>query len=769
MKYTREELLKVFKYRYYFLKTLNGLLIFIAVIGMLICGFYTCADWLGISLKNFYISLGKVTIEFEVYYWGILCFILSIFLSFSRPPKLRKQLSVLKQAIKYLHDSMLYKIPLLEYQKKIIELANTYVTEAEIAIIKEISGKTNEIRPHEKRMFFRRCLIILGISGIAILTATLIFVLGWNIPKTAAVDCLIAYVLVVVEAYYYQVQLRKAGVQMFSNQNKKIILKEHTNSNTRELQKQEFACYKKIIYMKHDRYSNYGLVLNVASSSTNILAILITILDSTNATDFKKLFALEISSVNDIVALVFWCVSAVLFWVDIIFQEKIEPKICELKIWMDLPFSKNNFKFLKTKCEMIISNSSIFSRNALDVGRGVYDFNNDILVKNCFENTDLKIPVDVMFTVEKSFPGRVPRYKLAALIFWLCCFCGMVWGTQKIDMLIPITIVTIIFYDLLLFVNSTWLWHQQKKWIAFEKKMQKYANQLLHYEVKWDFYKQFLIHSIWITLLLCLKIRITNINIPDVVLTTSIVIGVGGGMLGYIYAHTKKEFKITQICKLPWIAVGLGIIGMVESIIQYAIHGSFQSLYHILMLIIVIPVLVGIMTNYYLRLDKFAKDNVCLPWSAMLLITNWCNIFLLLNLSRTTYTEKTKNLLIIDVLYEYSSIIILGILFIGIIKAWMNIKKGKLEKVSQWFPYSIFMWTGIFILLKGMMVFFSFMPIIKECFCIIGVLYAACMWGGTFFLKNKIGIPFNVKHWIFMSFMTTLMLVCMCVAVFRVA
>ena len=446
-----------FEHRSKFLKAIELLLKLLQVVGMLVCFSYVLFNYSKMEWQDIPFGTKHAMFLIKKDYMDVICFVISILLGFSRPEWLSKQIIALDMAIGYLKASKGGKLP--SYKEMAINIAEQYITEVEIAADKKQNEE--EIEPHEKRMVFRRRMIIGGIIGLSVLT-TVLFFFGWNIPQIASIDLLLGYAMVIIEAYYYQVELKKAGIETFSDSHKAII-------TTREGKKQRYKCCQKICYMKRDRLLNYCLVLGVATTATNIVSVVVTILDASGNVDFQKLFALQVRSVNMLVAVFFAIASFVLYIVECIFKEKWQKSIFELGIIMEMQYSAANLKELEE--QFIVPKKNLFSLLSLDKGRGIYDYNNDALVNKYIKQEKVFIPAGCMLTVEDSISGRVPRYKLTALITWLCLFCYFVWAKMDILNVFYVTVIAIAVFDIMIVVNVWRLCRRHKEWLIYEAEM----------------------------------------------------------------------------------------------------------------------------------------------------------------------------------------------------------------------------------------------------------------------------------------------------------
>ena len=700
-------LLLQFQHRYYTLSIMEYGLITLQAIGLTICFLYVLFIFLQYPLPDIPLPVMAYKLSIKAEYMNVLCFIVSIFLAFPRPKWVKEQRFKLSLGIEYLREGDKEKA---SYKKDIIDEAATFVTEVDQYYQKKKQNTRKEkIVPHEKRMVMRKGMITVGIPAVSVLTAVLIFLFGWNVPQVAVVDLILGGGLVIAEARYYQYLLKKEGICMFSENQIRLIdegvQEEVSNANVIQVHKtgkqiskkrrfyenqkkqkykkqlerkrnfelrireQKYQCYQKILYMKMDRKSNYCMVFGVASSVMNILSITITILDSTQNLDFKRLFALKVSAVNNIVSLLFAVLAAVFFIVDIIFQHFHEKDIYVLKAQINMKYSEVNFETLQNKVRAMIENS-IFSRYALDVGRGIYDFNNDQLIrKYCCKEKDVYIPVNCMFTVEHAYPGRIPRYKLIVLIFWLCCFCIYVWGKAKISNLISISLLSMLFYDFILAVMAILLWVGEREWITYEKKQELYSEWKLFRNVKQEFIKQFLLHSCIIMFLGCFFVVGKNNTIPyAMVLLFLIFIG-----LSFWGCHGKtcaKEVKLSKTTKIVWLVM-IEVIGILQNILQYVTMGRLNELHRIVTTVIIIPIFIGIIMKYHERIVKNKKDSQgAMHMNAMILLANWICTFLTAYWYLYYRGEFPEILLICNILFGTIVLVVLCALIGSIGLAW---------------------------------------------------------------------------------------------------
>lgn len=469
------------KHRYYVLCIKEMGLIVLQTIGMVGCALFVLSNFCNWTIGDLVINTGYYRFVLNRDYLSPLCLVVSILLAIPRPANLQNEINLLRLAIKYL----VRRKYTFSVENEIIKLAETCITDVDTAYQKKKEGRENELGPHEKRMYLRNKMIVFGIPSISMLTFLLIWVFGYTVPQIVAIDMAIGYAMVLLESTYYQKQLKLAKIAVMSEEHKCII-------EPTFVQEQQYKFYQKVFYMEADRYSNYCLVLGVASSMLNILAILLTLLDSTANDDLKKLFAIDSIEVNAEISVIFMVISIVFFLLDILFNFYFGPKIMEAKIKGNVEYSEENYRVLEeawdnknnvkdTLLHNVLGDyiaefllkpfrpfNTIFSHNALDISRGKYDYNNDSLIEK-----KGKIPAVCMSTVEDSFPGRVPRFKLTAFVVWVFLFCFLVWGKADAAYLIPISLVSLILYDVIVMFFAVLTWNEKQNWLLFEKEMER--------------------------------------------------------------------------------------------------------------------------------------------------------------------------------------------------------------------------------------------------------------------------------------------------------
>lgn len=759
------------KHRYNILVCIESFLIFLQTVGLLLCFTYVVSVYLLFELPDIPVSTGAYHLNIKSNDMNVICMIISVLLIFSRPKGLKDKRIKLKLAKKYLEKNG----EKADFQKDIIEKSRNIITDVDRYYQKKKDKKTKEkIVPHEKRMVLRQRMILLGIPGISILTAVLIFGFGWNVPQTASIDLIIGYFLVIFEAQYYQILLKKEGVKIFSDMHRDMIeegvkkgfvckkLIERGNEKKKskrerfyekqkeqqyerqiaeqrefqlEMQKLEFKCYQKICFMTKDRKTNYCMVFGVAALAMNFLSLIITFLDSTQNLDFMKLFALPISSVNNKIALFFAIISIIFFTVDIILQNKHEADIYELDAKSNMEYSSKNYGILKDEVQNMMD-KNLFSRSTLDVGRGIYDFNNDQLVKKCIQKEkNVYIPVSCMFTVEKSFPGRVPRYKLTALIFWLCAFCAFVWGRANLKSLVPISIGSIVIYDTLLVVNGILLWSRQKEWRVFEKEIEKYSKWNLFKSVNQDFVNLFLIHSAIISFLACIwiimcgsKLYVTLLLLVGIISIVS-VLGCSMKLCAKDFPNSKKSRTCT------WVVVC--VLGIMQNILQYVTMGKTNGLHHVVTSLLIILLLISACNRYYETISRNGK-RLIIPINLSMLLLNGSCILGMLYWCYRPQEEFSGISLGSNILFEAFTLVVLIITVSRIIAAWITTDQQSKKKTGVMrYPYSIFGLSELFLIVWGAVVFIGQHAKIESIYYVLCVLFVFLLWGSTKWLKAK--------------------------------
>ena len=649
----KEEQLNQMRHRYRMLLAKDMGLMLFQIMGIAICAYYVYMSCMGFQIKGFEVNVGNQILQFKSGYMKVLCFILSIFLLLSRPKLIRERITDLKLAIKYISSGE----ELASYQEMLVTLAESYIEEVDVAYSKKKSGQVDKIEPHEKRMVFRWWMIVLSIPVISILSAILVFICGMNIPQMAAVDLLIGYILVICEAHYYQVVLKKAGIFVLMENHKKIIVNQ-------EIKEESFYLYQKICYMKADRLSNYCKVLGVASATMNLISILITILQESKNADMQSLFALDIGDINSVIAIIFMVLSILFFIADFVVQYFIEPSIRELSINTQIPFSEENYEKLHKKYNAELKQDTLFSRKSLDWARGMYDYNNEAMVRKYCRNEDIKVPINCMFTVESSYPGRIPRYKLTALIAWLCSFLYFVWAEKDLNCIIPISIFSIFLYDVLIVYNMVKLWNNNHKWLAYEKALENEVQLSISWDIKWDVLDSLLAHA---GIAMCLFVLFQKNNYNYVISILLIVLIIIFIVLGKFFNKNKKDWEVNIFLK--WCQVIHMVLGVTICIFQYIFERGTERVCAQILLIGLIFGGLQLLMSFYKRMqDSVEGRDITCPVPCIILIIVW-TIGLMLEIKKM-YGNMNDVVMLLQCLYGISiNIWLYGVVY-GMVQMW---------------------------------------------------------------------------------------------------
>ena len=659
-KTTDEERLLQFKHRYYSLFIKELVRIMIQMLGMVICALYVFANFFEWKIQDIFIHLGNASIFIENDYFNVICLVISIFLLISRPQKAREAITELRLALGYIKNGITGS----DYQKIIISKAETYISEVDMAYGKKKTGHEDDIEPHEKRMVFRKWMIIISIPAISILTTVMIFVFNLNVPQAASLDLLIGYLLVIYEAHYYQIQLKKDDIQVMTEKYKNILVKGEY--------KEEFYKYiQKICYMRADRLSNYCYVLGVAGAALNLISILITILEtSTKKEFFQRLFALEVSKINLDIALTFTILSFLFFFVDLFVQLWIEPQIKEFKVYTIMPYSAENYLHLQNIYKNNLMYGKLFSRRTLDWARGIYDYNNDALVRKYYRGEDVSVPLDCMFTVESAYPGRIPRYKLTVLILWLCSFCWFVWSGKDILCIIDITIIAFVLYDIILVINLALLWNKENKWLSYQKDIENVYTLNKPKEMKWDMLRYLFYHSIAILFMVVVSMVIGRKNGFNGMIGGIVGIGLFGG-LGYIFIKCKGVIQDNFIIK-SYYSVIVSIIGVIGVVHVFIEKESGIDAFYAALNVLIVTALIEVVSRYYRQFRKTINDyKIDFPIALIFVCVGWMLSSLFVFLKQGVTEIGT-----IIVLHMYSGIIVMGIMIMiwGMLKIVTKLK-----------------------------------------------------------------------------------------------
>lgn len=609
-------------------------------------------------------NIGDYVFTFNGDYWSYLCLILSVALAIPWPANAREKINIIRPAIKAIGSG-----GRSTWEKNIINRAKVLITDVDRAHQKKKEGRDNEIVPHERRMVMRRNLKIYGIPAFILLTIIQIF-FNWNFPYIVACDLIVGYIMVIYDSLYYQLQLKNYEVAVMTGEHRKRIKAEQDTG-------QHFKLLQKIYHMEADRYTNYGQVLGVASSVLNILAILLTLLDATGNDEWINFFMLNTKDVNADISSLFMCISIVFLFLDMYIQSYIGRKVVilqaqeSMEYFADKEESMENYKFLLARrneknfgANTLLHNifgesiagvilmpfrplNTIFSRNALDIGRGRYDFNNDALVRDKYEyknraseNDEYKIPAECMSSVADSFPGRVPRFKFSAFVVWVVLICVLVWGREDINgiisgsnflsvnYLLSISLIVFILYDMIIIFFASRTWNKLRQWILFEKTMEEQANIKLSREVKWDFFSYFLGHSIIIVLLACGYAWWNERSMQYTILLGFAVFSIIIGVVGYRLAKKARKFVVPEEL-YEFGAVFVLVIG-----ILCCWSAGEWDLFKLFFMAVVIPAFIVMFSSYLRRVRAGSgAHSVEMPKCAVFLLANWVSTIILLNFS----------------------------------------------------------------------------------------------------------------------------------------
>lgn len=631
-KIKKESLIGELKHRCHILRLEELGLILLQLVGLGSCTIFIISNLFNWTIGNLIISTRYYIFTLKGEYLSPFCFVISILLAIPRPENLRNKINVLNPAIHILRTKKNFS----SWENSIIEQAKAYITEVDKYHQKKKEGREHEIEPHEKRMVLRKRMIIFGIPGFIILTLFLIIVFGCTLPQIIAIDMALGYSMVIIESAYYQGELKKADVLVMTEKYKEKIIDEL-------ILQEHYLFLQKVLYMKADRYLNYCLVLGVASSVLNILAILLTLLDASSNDVLKRLFAIDAIDVNTQISMIFMGISIIFYFLDLFLNYYLGPKIVELKAKADMEYSITNYKSLqedwnhiKSEEDILLHNelcqqiwtllfkpfkpcNTIFSHRALDMGRGRYDYNNDSLVKN----RGNKIPAVCMSTVEDSFPGRVPRFKLTAFVIWLVLFCFFVWAKADINNLIPISVISLILYNFIILFFGIRTWNGMQKWLLFEKEKSSITH--LTREVKWDFLSYFLGYSVLILFLLLFEVSYVRHYLMTTMLIALIPAILFFNIIGYRLAKKHSTINI-PLAYVDYGVVVLAVIGIIHILLKKELNVQ-----HFLFWPIVIPGFIEMIASYFKRVRKSKeKLTIKVPFCALFLLINWCSIIVLL-------------------------------------------------------------------------------------------------------------------------------------------
>lgn len=265
--------------------------------------------------------------------------------------------------------------------------------------------------------------------GVAII---ILFVADLNFPVLIAWEALIAYFLVMLEFFIYQSIVNKSGSNVFSDTHRNII-------STDKIQRIEDMKYlQKILYMRFDRFKNYLLALRISTIVMNVLSISITIIITGNSEKIRSWFGFE--NASNIVSVVFAVIAVILYIFDLTFGSLIADKVNQMETYISLSYSRENYNNLKLVYPDLVEYKDVFDRHALDIARGTYEYNVEILN----DNKNRKIYYNYIFTVKHRIINNIPRVKMTTLIAFLFSITILVWYKMNINNIIYVFTITLI-------------------------------------------------------------------------------------------------------------------------------------------------------------------------------------------------------------------------------------------------------------------------------------------------------------------------------------
>lgn len=418
-----------------------------------------CLEIIGISICTIYVFLStEIAIDEEFYFVNItpsmielFVFMLSIILALINSGKTRKKKNIIKCYLNALKDDLS------------TELKNNYKSKADevitnLDVYKEKLKKGEKISFHNKREVIRSLIFSIGIIITVSVALFILFVANLNFPILIACELLIIYIFVMIEFLSFQILINKSNSNVFTEKHKSVI------STDKKFHRMEDMKYlQKVLFERWDRYRNYLTTFHVMAIVLNVLSIIITIIITGNNDRIRIWFGFENSS--NIVPKIFAIMTITLYLFDFIFGNEMNKKINEMDTYISLSYTKENYRSLKNSFKNILSYKCIFDSKALDIARGTYEYNIEVIE----DNRDRTINYRYVFTLKHRIINNIPRVKLTALVTFLCTGSILVWAKMQMQNIVYVCLITVIvfmfsFLGMLLFDNIKY-----KYWVQYCK------------------------------------------------------------------------------------------------------------------------------------------------------------------------------------------------------------------------------------------------------------------------------------------------------------
>ena len=111
--------------------------------------------------------------------------------------------------------------------------------------------KKSKLSIHEERVEFRKKFHKFSITLAVMVAFILLFFFKQNLPVVMVFESFISYLIMIIDFLYYIYIVKKAKINTFSDYHVKFITKDEP------IPQEQFSFMKQVLYMRHDRYSNY--------------------------------------------------------------------------------------------------------------------------------------------------------------------------------------------------------------------------------------------------------------------------------------------------------------------------------------------------------------------------------------------------------------------------------------------------------------------------------------------------------------------------------
>ena len=369
------------------------------------------------------------------------------------------------------------------YDESVFEAFKTAYSSMNIADIADAKIREGmQVSLHESRNYFRRKLILCSAVGLTLLTLLLVYIFHFSFPITIAVISALIYSLVLVDYFYYQHLIRKAGFQFYSDYRKELI-----NFDTPD-ELGDYTCLTWILRMRKDRLTNYIDSMGIATLALNFVSILLGLTGKIASISVRNFLRLPSHDSMDSITIFLVLLNLLVFAVNLVCANG--SKLIKYEGWNFIVKNlANDLKCIKQcecgkymkKYETVLTYKAAFFSNALDISRGKHSYNveimeQDISAKDKPHIHKKKIHANHTALLTHAFVTHLERIFFFSAITGFALFCFLVWHLQSLDYLFNVLLAAMFIFvvsciGVRLFINIRW-----RKWRKFEKENQYRLN-----------------------------------------------------------------------------------------------------------------------------------------------------------------------------------------------------------------------------------------------------------------------------------------------------